>query len=190
LTLEFTGEQEVSVYLKEIEDKLYSLSVKKALSYRNQFLGENHISPFMIDRERNDLLLRPELYETLMAWKNKSKDKLLRRKVDLLAREILKAKVAYEPEIFRLTNKINKKIQSFTPNLNGTDMTRNQLDDIIRKSPDRNLRERAWWAEISFGEQIEREVITLIKLRNQKARELGYNQYGEMCLILEDIKSG
>lgn len=187
LAPDFTGEEEFSVYLKEIEDKLYSLSVKKALSYRSQFLGENHINPFMIDRERTDLLLRPELYETLMVWKSKSKDKLLRRKVDLLSREILKAKVAYEPEIFRLTNKINKKIQSFIPQLNGTDMTRNELDDIIRKSPDRNLREKAWWAEISFGEQIEREVIALIKLRNQKARELGYNHYGEMCLILEDI---
>ena len=181
------SDNDFSDFLKEIEEKLHNLSIKKALSYRNQYLGENHINPSVIDREMADLILRPDLYDRLMEWRNRSKDKILERKIDLLLREVLKARVSYEPEIFRLTNKINKKIQTFIPKLNGTDTTRSQLDDIIRKNPDRILREKAWWAEVNLGELIERDVIGLIKLRNQKARELGYNHYGEMILILEDI---
>jgi peptidyl-dipeptidase A len=52
-----------------------------------------------------------------------------------------------------------------------------RLDDILRRSPDLSLRAQAWNATKEVGRPLKPGLQTLVQLRNQVAREMGYSSF-------------
>ena len=55
--------------------------------------------------------------------------------------------------------------------------TANGIDDILRKSRDLAERQRVWTASKEIGRPLKPGLVELVKLRNQVAREMGYQSY-------------
>ncbi len=114
----------------------------------------------------------------------------------ILKREILLIYLAYagkqgDPnlvkKIIEKQNEIEKKFNTFRADLNGKKVTDNQLKEILRnEKKDMKLREKAWLASKQIGKVVAEDVLELAKLRNKLAKSLGYRDYFEMALVLNE----
>lgn len=89
-------------------------------------------------------------------------------------------------EMIRLQNAIEKKFSTFRSEVNGKKITDNEVENTLKTSTDSKLLETTWSASKAVAEVIHDDFIKLIKLRNEAARELGYNNYQEMSLKLSE----
>jgi len=189
LKINVENREELVKLINKIEQELQENHIRKATSYWNQMLKKPYKDPNTIDEERARVLLNPEYRFTIEDWLDKvdEEDVLLKRKLELLKQEFLRARVSSEPQIFALKNKLEYQIINFTPEMDGKKYSRSELYNIIEKSDNRKERKKAWEALTSLGKEIEDEVNLLVNLRNEKALALGYKSYGELSFFLEDI---
>ena len=105
--------------IDKIEEDLRENYIQKATSYWNQMLKKPFKDPNLIDEERAKILLNPEYRFTIEEWLDKvnGDDALLKRKLELLKQEFLRARVSSEPQIFALKNKLEYQIINFTPEI-------------------------------------------------------------------------
>jgi len=103
------------------------------------------------------------LNSTVNAWYEKKeniKDPILERRVELWHSTLTAAKVNLNEEILKLTN---------------------QLESWLAVGGDPE--------EKPTAEELENMVLRLMKLRNEKAKELGFSDYGEMVLEVSELGS-
>jgi peptidyl-dipeptidase A len=81
---------------------------------------------------------------------------------------------------------IEKKFNTFRAVVGKDSLTDNQVDDILLKSTDSKKLEATWIASKKSGENVAADVIKLVKLRNEEAKALGFNNYHEMSLKLSE----
>jgi len=114
---------------------------------------------------------------------------------ELLSRQLTKIYNAYASsqidekkleEMIRLQNEIEKKFSTFRADVNGKEITDNEVENTLKTSTDSKLLESTWSASKGVAEVIHDDLIKLIKLRNDAARELGYKNYHQMSLQLSE----
>ncbi len=114
---------------------------------------------------------------------------------ELLNRQLIKIYNAYASsqidekkleEIIRLQNETEKKFSTFRAEVNGKKITDNDVENTLKTSTDSKLLEATWSASKVVGEVINDDLIKLVKLRNEAARELGFKNYHEMSLKLSE----
>jgi peptidyl-dipeptidase A len=89
-------------------------------------------------------------------------------------------------EIIELQNKIEQTFSTYRTILNEKELTDNQVEEILKTSLDSKELESAWLASKQIGPVISKDVIKLVKLRNAAAKELGFKNYHEMSLKLDE----
>lgn len=89
-------------------------------------------------------------------------------------------------QITELQNKIEQKFSTFRATIDGKKYTDNEIEEILRSSTDSKKLEKAWVSVKELGPVVAEDIKTLAKLRNQVAKSLGYNNYHEMSLLLND----
>lgn len=114
---------------------------------------------------------------------------------ELLNRQLIKIYNAYASsqidekkleEMIRLQNETEKKFSTFRAEVNGKKITDNDVENTLKTSTDSKLLESTWSASKVVGEVINDDLIKLVKLRNEAARELGYKNYHQMSLQLSE----
>jgi len=112
---------------------------------------------------------------------------LLRYQENQLPQELTRKMVELSTEIQRLFN-------TWRAELDGKQLSDSELIAILRTSPDSEKRRRAWEAYQQRGALIAEKLLELVRLRNQAARQLGFENYYQMQLLLmeqrpEEIKN-
>lgn len=117
-------------------------------------------------------------------------------KDSLLDRELLVLFNAYQrnqvdekklEEIISMETKIAKKMNTYRATTEkGDSITDNQVEDILINSTDNKKLEETWKAHKKVGYVVSADIITLVKKRNEVAKDLGYNNYHEMSLKLSE----
>jgi len=114
---------------------------------------------------------------------------------ELLNRQLIKIYNAYASsqidekkleEMIRLQNETEKKFSTFRAEVNGKKITDNEVENTLKTSTDSKLLETSWSASKEVGGVINDNLIKLVKLRNEAARELGFKNYHEMSLKLSE----
>lgn len=114
---------------------------------------------------------------------------------ELLNRQLIKIYNAYASsqidekkleEMIRLQNETEKKFSTFRAEVNGKKITDNEVENTLKTSTDSKLLEASWSASKEVGGVINDNLIKLVKLRNEAARELGFKNYHEMSLKLSE----
>jgi peptidyl-dipeptidase A len=115
-------------------------------------------------------------------------DPRLNRQVEVLYRAYLANQI--EPELLKqiveLSNEVARKFNTHRGVIDGEQVTDNQIKDILKTETDSEKRMKAWLASKQVGAAIAPEVIRLVKLRNQAARKLGFENYHTFSLTLSD----
>lgn len=144
-----------------------------------------------LDTELRLLFNDPESYKKLLEWdKDKSiNDPLLKRELNVLIRSFkpnqiakpLLEKMAHEEADLALT------YSNFRPLLEGKEVSENEIREILKNEENPEKRKKAWEASKKIGEILAPKVLSLVALRNESAKSLGYNNYFSMQLDLSEV---
>jgi len=131
-----------------------------------------------------------ESFDNIDYWRTYAEDlePLVRRQLDLLY-DTYKSK-QYSPDkmerIVQLQNAAELKFSTFRPVVDGRSMTDNELDELLKTSTDSALLQRAWEAHKQVGVLLQVDVLALVRLRNEAAREIGFENYHTAQLMLDE----
>jgi len=116
------------------------------------------------------------------------KDELLKRQLENLYNDFLSMQIDEEKmqKMVMLANEVDKKFSNFRTTVDGKKLTDNEVEDILRTSADNKKLEKTWTACKDIGPVVSEDVKTLVKMRNEVAKDLGFNNYHEMSLKLGD----
>ncbi len=89
-------------------------------------------------------------------------------------------------EILEKSTNIEKKFNLFRAKIEGKELTDNQIVDILQEETDSKKLQIVWESSKKQGEVVEKELIGLIKLRNQLARSLGFKNYYVLSLEVNE----
>jgi peptidyl-dipeptidase A len=118
----------------------------------------------------------------------KIKDELINRQVELLYLMYLEKQVA--PELLKkITAKANAVEQSFNvfrAKIGGQEFTDSKVRSTLKESVDSGLRKKVWEASKGVGAAVEGDLKDLVKLRNEAAKQLGFKNFHQMTLVLNE----
>jgi peptidyl-dipeptidase A len=87
----------------------------------------------------------------------------------------------------KLEKSLESRFNQFRAVLDGAPVTDNRIIELLRDSDDLDLRRRAWEASKQIGAEVEADLLELVRLRNEGARQLGFTNYYSMALELDEL---
>ena len=120
------------------------------------------------------------------------KDAELARQLEILYNGYLENQV--EPDLLKrivdLGTEIEKRFSTFRGDIDGKKVTDNEIKEVLKTETDSRKREQAWLASKQVGAFVAKDLIDLVKLRNQTARKLGFDNYHTLSLTTseQDVK--
>ena len=129
----------------------------------------------------------PDTYRQLLSWK--VDDPILARQLDMLQRAFKQNQIPKEllQQISQKEAAISLSYASFRPTIDGKVYSENGLRAVLKNENDLSLRKRAWEASKEIGEVVAPQILALVRLRNEAAHKLGYSDYFEMQLDLQEV---
>jgi len=115
-------------------------------------------------------------------------DSLLNRQLDVLYRSFLMAKADTGKlnAMVRMGTLIEQKYGNFRTEVKGKKMSDNDVEAVLSSSKDVKYQKEVWEAQKKIGQVVAADVIKLVKLRNDVAKDLGFKNFHEMSLTLSD----
>ncbi len=178
-------ETDLKIWLDNFEQKLEIMSVAYNEASYNRYLGrkDNNLNQF--DAALNSLLADNFSRRLVQHWLPLVKDASLKRRLELLKKSFAEAEVTKNASIYSLRNSINDQLISFQPKFRGKNFSRNDLQETLRKEPDRTTR-KAVFEEVQqpLARHLEPPVRELMKRRNAEARLIGFANFPDFYLEL------
>jgi len=117
------------------------------------------------------------------------KNLLLARQLDQLYRSYLANQMDKDlmKQIVELDTEIQKKFSTFRGEIDGKKVTDNDIREILKSVTDSTKRRKAWEAAKQVAPAVAPDVIRLVKLRNQVAQKLGFDNYHTFSLTLSEL---
>jgi peptidyl-dipeptidase A len=113
------------------------------------------------------------------------RDQRLARQLDLLYFSYLSNQI--EPrmmhEIVGLSTRISQRFHTYRGAIDGTTVTLNDISAILTSETNSHRRELAWRASKEVGNVIAADLLRLVRLRNEAARKLGFDNYRTLSLV-------
>ena len=113
------------------------------------------------------------------------KDERLKRQLDKLYYTYLQNQI--EPDLLKkivdLDTKIQQKYSGFRGTIEGREVTNSEIYTILTTEKDSRKRELAWKASKQVGEAIINDFLQLVKLRNEAAKQLGFDNFYTLSII-------
>lgn len=119
-------------------------------------------------------------------------DRLLARQVAVLYDGYLANQIepALLKEIVELSTEIEKNFSTFRGTIDGEKITDNEIKAILKSETDSSRRKKAWLASKQVATAVAGDLVRLVKLRNEAARKLGFDNFHTLRLATgeQDVK--
>lgn len=114
---------------------------------------------------------------------------VLTRILDVMYRAYLpgQADPELQKRIINLENEVEQIFNTHRSEVDGKKLTENDVRKILSDSPDSVLAEKAWKGYMEVGAKVDSRLKTLVGLRNELARKLGFRNFWEMRMALSEI---
>ncbi|MHC4412021.1 MAG: M2 family metallopeptidase [Planctomycetota bacterium] len=123
---------------------------------------------------------------------NEVEDVKLSRQLVVLCNAYLKNQIERRllRKIVELETNIEKNFSTFRSTIQGKKVTDNEIKGILRTEVDSGRREDAWLASKQVAPVVADDLIELVKLRNEAARKVGFENYHNLALAVteQDVK--
>lgn len=184
---------EFESFLAQHEAQVRPLVKEQAMAYVNATVSGNEEDYQRVSEltlEVNKIYSNPEEFGMLKAWKegNRIKDPLLKRQLDLLYLYYLGNQIDEEKleEMIKQQTSIEQALNTYRVEVNGKKLTDNEVREILKTSTDNQELEQVWEASKMIGKLVAPDLVKLVKLRNEAAKELGFNNFHQMQLSLSE----
>jgi peptidyl-dipeptidase A len=186
-------EAEYSKFVDSLIARVKPASIDMSLTYFvSQVSGkkEDFAQSAAMEMKYNAILSDKAIFARLKQYKesNLIKDELKARELDLLYLSFLGMQVdtAKLNEMTKEQTAISEKYNNFRAKVGNKEYTDNEVEDILKTSKDSKMLQDAWIAHKKIGPVVAQDIIKLVKLRNEVAKELGYKNYHDMSLRLNE----
>ena len=114
---------------------------------------------------------------------------LLRRQLEVLRLSLAGNQMQDEQRaaLVSLSTAVEAEFASYRPEVDGRRLSENDVEEILSKENDVDLRRRAWEGSKEIGGRVATRVRELARLRNEVARDLGYADYYQLGLDLQEL---
>lgn len=144
-----------------------------------------------LDTELRLLFNDPHIYQQLLVWdKDPSlKDPLLKRQLNVLLRTFKQNLIPKDllEQIAQKEAALAISYGSFRPEYNGKLVSENDIRELLKSELNVERRKEAWEASKKIGAILAPKILELVKLRNLAAKTLGYRDYFQMQLDLQEV---
>lgn len=112
-----------------------------------------------------------------------------KRLLDVMYRTLLAAQAdrALQDKIVDLENEVEQIFSTHRSNVNGKELSENDVREVLSKSTSSTECEAAWKGYMAVGAKADGKLKELVKLRNQLATQLGFKSFYQMQLSLQEI---
>lgn len=131
-------------------------------------------------------------FEQLTALRKSTlNDAQLARQIELLYLAHLEKQLDRElmANMVSKANAIEKAFNVFRANVDGQTLTDSEVRKVLSESRDSDLRKKVWIASKTVGAGIEIPLKELVQYRNQAAKSLGFRNYQELALRINEQTS-
>ena len=185
--------QELKTFITNFESKAALAYKDYAIAYFNATISGNkedydrssdlQFKYNKIYSSKDDFAILKKIKES-----NSIKDELLNRQLDVLYRAYSKYQIDEQKleAIVKLATEIENRYSTFRAEVGGKKLTDNQIEETLKNSTDSKTLQEAWTASKKIGKVVADDILKLVKMRNETARELGYSNYHEMSLKLAE----
>lgn len=90
-------------------------------------------------------------------------------------------------DLSKRSSELNLKFNTYSPEVDGKKYSANEIRDILINSDDQELRKKVWYASKEVGKVVEKELLELVKKRNEAAKLLGYENHHQMSFELQEL---
>jgi peptidyl-dipeptidase A len=119
---------------------------------------------------------------------NEVNDEMLKRQLIVLYNSYLSAQVDTSKlnAVIKLQTTIEKKFSNFRTEVKGKKLSDNDVEGILKTSMNSNELKEVWLAQKTIGSLVNEDIIKIVKMRNEIAKELGFENYHTMSLQLSE----
>ncbi len=181
-------------FLENVNAEIKRLHTKSATSYWG--LTTTGKEEYGEEMQKAEIELRlyladKEKFDTVKESMSLELDPIEKREMRVLFNEMLPNQLPKEriEEAVKKEVKIESLFANFRAKIDGKEVSNNEITEILEKSTDSKLRKDAWIAGKEIGEEIAPKLIELIKIRNENAKILGFNNYYDMMMELQELST-
>ncbi|HPG40765.1 MAG TPA: M2 family metallopeptidase [bacterium] len=174
-------------------EQIKQLSKESAIAYWNATTtGDEQEYEKYSDRELKlrQIFSNSDDFNQLKEWKESGviKEPLLARQLELLYMGYLENQLdtLLLQQIVELETACEKKFNDFRGTINGKPVTSNDIEEILKSGKGEKERKDAWLASKQVGPEVAGDLINLIKIRNNAAKQLGFDNYHTMSLTTSE----
>jgi oligoendopeptidase F len=186
---------EIKEFLKQTNDELKAMEKRVATAYWN--LATTGKKEFGEEVEKAEIEMRiylseKERFEIVKNAKDRNDlTEVEKRELKLLYDNMLPNQLPKE----RIEETVKKEVEmesifaNFRAKIDGKEVSNNEIDEILKSSDDTELRKKAWIAGKEIGKEIAPRLIELVKIRNENAKVLGFSNYYDMMMELQELST-
>ncbi len=186
------AEMEAKQFIDSLSAVVQPLMKESATAYWNATAsGEDQYYDqyARIEIELSNIYSDPVKFKTVkILQESRIKDPLLARQVEILYYLFLAKQT--DPELLnkitKLSTEVEQRFNTFRGMVDGKALSGNDIKEILSKSPDLELRKKAWEASKSVAPTVEADFLELVKLRNESAKSMGFDNFYDMQLIVNE----
>ncbi len=181
-------EAELLQFLNIFEEDLHNLRVKTSRLQFKKMVDKVKIPEIdELEMEFSQKISDPNFAELVNTWDEQVKDPNLQRRLSLWKKMLIKSTVIRNPEVRALTQELGDVMITHQYTVAGEKSDLGSIKNILRTSPDADLRKAAWLGKVALSETLAPDLLKLIRLRNDLARDLGFANYLDFTFQLEGL---
>jgi len=188
-----TKEKQLEKFITAHVEKIKPMHKKASLAYWDAAItgnSEDYDKFSKLQLKIRQIYSNPEEFIFLRDIKESGqvKDAKLARQLDELYNAYLENQI--EPQLLKkivdLGTEIEKNFSTFRGTIRGEKVTTNKIKEILKTETDSVKRKEAWLASKQVGPVVATDIIQLVKLRNEAARKVGFENYHTLSLTVAE----
>ena len=186
-------QKKLQKFIEEHEKKVVPLSKNAALAYFNASISgksEGYQKAADLELQLTKIYANKNEFAELQHIKDSESvtDPLLKRQLDILYNDYLSKQIDEKllEEIVQLQTKNENIYATHRVKLNGKSYTDNEVEEILKTSKDSKELKNIWVASKEIGKIVESDILKIVSLRNQSAKQLGFDNFHTMSLSLSE----
>ena len=178
---------ERDTFLESLDTEIHELHKKETLASWNLYFGGSLEDVDNTSGDISRFYWNEDYFRTLKEMEGKEHDPFHEKWIEQFMKAFLVGRINFEPEIFRLRNRLEKRLIAFRPVLKGEQQDRAVLHERLVKEEDRNLRKEITLSLWDVHRTMRDDLMTLVRMRNDAARQAGYEDYAALLLETQDL---
>jgi peptidyl-dipeptidase A len=184
------SKDELVLYLDTLEQRYEQACIQMGTANWNSYSKE---AAYDLDAAKagfSEIFSDTTARNIIIEWRGKSNslaDKPLARRLELWYRCFLGGAVYADPDIASLENSLQQTITNFKFTYNNAATTRASVSNMLRQEKKQATRHKLWSVTGQLSATTDRELLCLINLRNERAKEFGFPNYYSLSLYLHSI---